>query len=273
MSFYGYINRKSNKAFTLVELLVVLAIIAVLLAILLPAINAAREKARQAKCISNLRQLGIAQQLWYDNAGRVTISCIWQLEFENIHARWPDVLSMNKNKKVTHQYLESIRGNIGTGYTPEMFTKTLDDIQVAVCPSDNPHPHRLCIERFMGGRSGRPYDYSYGQNRAMMFGYNEPYSFHAYKDTSSQVLCSDGLDFDLANFRARYLEVPDCSWNQPYWYSNTVGYFHAGAQAANIVTRDLSVRSIKYDINGNGIDTKDIFFWVRGESLDQYHGN
>lgn len=49
-----------KKGFTLIELLVVIAIIAILAAILFPVFAKAREKARQASCLSNTRQLGIA---------------------------------------------------------------------------------------------------------------------------------------------------------------------------------------------------------------------
>ncbi len=58
------------RAFTLIELLVVLAIIALLAAVLFPVFARARNKARQAACLSNLRQLGLAaQQYVADNDG------------------------------------------------------------------------------------------------------------------------------------------------------------------------------------------------------------
>ena len=51
---------QNRKGFTLIELLVVIAIIAILVAILFPVFAKAREKARQASCVSNLKQLTLS---------------------------------------------------------------------------------------------------------------------------------------------------------------------------------------------------------------------
>ncbi len=71
----------NSKAFTLIELLVVIAVIGLLMALLVPALRAAREHARRAVCLSNLRQLTMAWLAYADqNDGKLVSGIAFQRE-------------------------------------------------------------------------------------------------------------------------------------------------------------------------------------------------
>ena len=79
---------RTRKAFTLIELLVVIAIIAILMAVLMPALNRAREGGKRAACLSNLKQLALAWNMYADeNDDRLVNGATG---FSNANQSWGD---------------------------------------------------------------------------------------------------------------------------------------------------------------------------------------
>ncbi len=137
-------RRSSANGFTLIELLVVIAIIAVLISLLLPAVQSAREAARRAQCINNLKQIGIALHNYHDTAGSFPMGTIidqpgWPNE-PSLRTPWsfhilPFIEQVNLANAINFQV-----GIAGPGWAGSNANMSIVALRVGVynCPSDEP---------------------------------------------------------------------------------------------------------------------------------------
>jgi len=280
----------TNKGgFTLVELLVVVAIIAILMSILLPAVSLARDKARQARCLSNLKQVGLAFEMWKNNSLHESYP-FWQMGIPNIPGELPqhpgvEALTAHgyygDKEYLRSNVFENLVNNLNGYYLADGHlrdpgdygSKFLDNVSVLMCPGDNPHPHRMAIAKGAWDNNAG-YKYSYSSCIPAIKG---PNRFH--KNASGQVLSSDAFFKWVTNFSAAWIDDPNAphdagpiSGDGGGYYCNVLGYFHGNSNAANLVARDNSSKTARWTKqDGRNIDTTNMFFREPGEDVWTYN--
>src|SRR3954447_741735 len=114
-------KHRASRAFTLIELLVVIAIIAILAAILFPVFAQAREKARAAGCLSNLKQIGLAVAMYLqDNDSQYPSQ-----QKDGVPVNLPGAAPVYP---VEQNFMDELYPYV-------------KNTQVFVCPSDRQHPN------------------------------------------------------------------------------------------------------------------------------------
>ncbi len=122
-----------RKGFTLIELLVVIAIIAILAAILFPVFARAREKARQASCLSNMKQIALAQLMYTQD--------------------YDETFSPQMGYWSSDNWTSDI-----AGYWYNRIMPYIKNEQILICPSEATHAVAT------GGGSAAAYKCNYAQN-------------------------------------------------------------------------------------------------------------
>lgn len=209
------VARSAKRGFTLIELLVVIAIIAILAALLSPALSQAREKARQIKCIGNLRQIGLAIVMYAnDHEGYM----LPNNQADGIPGFWVNVLS--------ETYLQGKSG--GTTWH-----------NAFGCPSDRtPYDHIWTAAKE---------ELSYGYNNSM--GDAEYYSWwpalqsrHSFKNIyqvppDTALVTEVRIDSNMSGYYMR--------WNvTQYDAGSLLSFPHTGGNIANVLFLDGHVEPI-----------------------------
>ncbi len=113
-----------RHAFTLIELLVVISIIALMIALLLPALSGARESGRRSLCMSNLRQIGIATEMYKEENNDRLPPCIVN-EGEPTQESWDGFLQPYINANAPKPKVPGYEGG-----------DPFDVVDAFICPTD-----------------------------------------------------------------------------------------------------------------------------------------
>jgi prepilin-type N-terminal cleavage/methylation domain-containing protein/prepilin-type processing-associated H-X9-DG protein len=189
-----FMKKASRRGFTLIELLVVIAIIAVLIGLLLPAVQAAREAARRAQCVNNLKQLGLALHNYHSTVNSFPMGATLS-PWDPLPAGAGDTWSGWSAQALLLPYMEqkpiydainfdwsSERGGLGsrinsTAYNIKVFS--------FLCPSDT-NAGRVNINSYHG--SVGPTTQQVGQTSPGVFAHVLSYSIADIKDGTSNTL-------------------------------------------------------------------------------------
>jgi len=205
-------QRKSKPAFTLIELLVVIAIIVIIAALLFPVFAQARDKARQAACFSNLRQIGSGLAMYVqDYDERLPNCCEWGRAWAWLGFQGPELTGRCAQEGITmatprDSYLGVDRTPVPTPprYLQELLHPYVKNGPLWFCPS-------VGKDRFFGG-----------DRKAPTYGFNG--TTYIWNHLTAEVALSPARKLPRLTVSGlaiaaipRPAEAP-VLWDMPYWH-------------------------------------------------------
>jgi len=194
---------RNRRGFTLIELLVVIAIIAVLISLLLPAVQSAREAARRAQCVNNLKQMGLAAHNYHSAIGSFPMASAVAYSDPGVQTSW----GTWSGQAMMLPYLEQtpLYNSINFDWTcwydvgaPINSTAWNMNVQAFICPSDGLTGQHNNNNYF--GSIGTTTDYSCGGDPSCsgastgIFAHLKTYGIQNVTDgTSNTIAYSEGL--------------------------------------------------------------------------------
>lgn len=196
----------TKNNFTLIELLVVIAIIAILASMLLPALNKAREKAKQISCSSKLKNISIAMKMYSDDFEGYFAPYLPGKDADGADIFWPNLLMTYLGKKSSsHNSYKQYMTRSGSG-------------GIFVCPSHNFNYNSLKFsERYM----------SYGLNEYLMYRHFQRDVNGLYKPIKDSMLKKPS---ETLMFADSFYPTRDISWG---YYSLATNRMHARHPRSN----------------------------------------
>ena len=255
----GHLGNRLKRGVTLIELLVVFGIIAILAALTLPAVQMAREAARRGQCANNLKQIGLALQLYHDAQSVLPPAIFgcgtwawskpenrdWESNFRSYnHTGWSMMLPYLEQQGLYNRYdfnePSSVRHSAdgaplaGSGKSEKNSAVISELIPILVCPSDMLPSEVVTFEQFSFVRvdHGRRSNYLFSTGN--LWEHSPPYYKEPAYSTRSGVfghhgaarfpMITDGLSCTIAVGESKQ-GLPGIKAHQgagPFWGSGTL---------------------------------------------------